>query len=68
MSNQDFVHIILFLTNLASTGGPHEISRIADSGLDSTGLRRPEANISLPRKEKGNNACYNDKTLKSEET
>ena len=23
----DFLHIILFLTTLASTGGPHEISR-----------------------------------------
>src|SRR6218665_205492 len=25
----DFSHIILFLTNLSSTGGPHEISRRA---------------------------------------
>src|SRR6218665_1957836 len=28
----DFLHIILFLTNLASTGGPHEISRRAACG------------------------------------
>jgi len=33
----DFLHITLFLINLASTGGPHEISR----GLDSTGLKPP---------------------------
>jgi len=28
----DYLHIILFLTNLANTGGPHEISRRAACG------------------------------------
>src|SRR6218665_224992 len=28
----DFLHIMLFLTNLASTGGPHEIIRRAACG------------------------------------
>ena len=32
----DFLH--KFLTNLASTGRPHEISRRAGRGLDSTGI------------------------------
>src|SRR6218665_1476275 len=38
----DFLHVILFLTILASTGGPHEISRMrpAGRGLDSTALDR----------------------------
>jgi len=33
----DFLHIILFLTNLASTGGPHEISRRAACGPQAVG-------------------------------
>src|SRR6218665_380647 len=33
----DLLHIILFLTNLASTGGPHEISRRAACGPRTAG-------------------------------
>ena len=33
----DFLRIILFLTNLASTGGPHEISRRAACGPRTAG-------------------------------
>src|SRR6218665_70681 len=33
----DFLHIILFLTNLASTDGPHEISRRAHAAPGARG-------------------------------
>src|SRR6218665_3371726 len=33
----DFLHMILFLTNLANTGGPHEISRRAACGPRAAG-------------------------------
>jgi len=33
----DFLHIILFLTILASTGGPHEINRRAACGPRAAG-------------------------------
>jgi len=33
----DFLHIIVFLTNLVSTGWPHEISRRAACGLRAMG-------------------------------